>query len=149
MHLDDNAQQPIRGRSTDSHEQPSLWRRWIANLTGSSAPARPVDPATAEMLSVHATLRALPALLDGSQLPNGVVELLIEELEEPTRRLFDIHDGTVTLVEPGTAVPWACIAGSTTAWALALGRQHTTSELRVTGDEQLARRVLAALPRRA
>jgi hypothetical protein len=95
---------------------------------------------------VHATLRALPALLDSSSLPNGVVELLIEDFEEPTRQLFDIHDGHITLVEPGECVPWASIAGPPAAWTMALGPQRDTNELRLTGDEQLARRVLAALP---
>jgi hypothetical protein len=95
---------------------------------------------------VHATLRALPTLLDSSSLPNGVVELLVEDFEAPARQLFDIHDGRVTHVEPGECVPWACIAGPVTAWALALGPARNTSGLQLTGDKQLAWRVLAALP---
>lgn len=95
---------------------------------------------------MHATLRALPTLLDNSSLPNGVVELLIDDFEEPTRQLFDIHDGHITLVEPGAAVPWASISGPPTAWADALGPDRDVTALRITGDEQLARRVLEALP---
>jgi hypothetical protein len=94
---------------------------------------------------MHATLRALPTLLDGASLPNGVVELLIEDFEAPTRHLLDIHDGLVTLIEPGQCVPWACIAGPPTAWAKALGPEHNTTDLQLTGDEPLARRVLVAL----
>lgn len=90
----------------------------------------------------------LPTLLDSSSLPNGVVELLVEDLEAPTRQLFDIHDGAITLVEPGAAVPWASIAGPPTAWALALGPDRNLAALDVTGDERLALRVLAALPSR-
>jgi hypothetical protein len=120
--------------------------RWIAGATGHAAPKRDTIPTPADRLNVHATLRALPKLLDSSSLPNGVVELLIEDFEAPTRQLFDIHDGRVTLVEPGKCVPWASIAGPPTAWAMALGSERNTTELQLTGDEQLARRVLAAFP---
>lgn len=85
-------------------------------------------------------------MLDGSALPNGVVELVVDDLETPTRQLFDVHDGVVTLVEPGSAVPWASIAGPPAAWTLALGPACSTDGLRLTGDEALARRVLAVLP---
>jgi hypothetical protein len=122
--------------------------RWLANTTFGQARAERTPTTTpTEPLGVHATLRALPTLLDGSSLPNGVVELLIEDFEAPTRQLFDIHDGHVTFVEPGKCVPWACIAGSPAAWALALGATRDTAALQLTGDKQLARRVLAALPR--
>jgi hypothetical protein len=88
----------------------------------------------------------LPTLLDSASLPNGVVELQIEDFEAPTRQLFDIHDGQITLVEPGAAVPWASIAGPPTAWVQALGPERNVAELHLTGDQQLALRVLGALP---
>lgn len=123
--------------------------RWIAGSTLRAPLVKPVASTTAnEQLSVHDTLLALPTLLDGSSLPNGVVELLIEDVEESTRRLIDIHDGRVTLIEPGKCVPWACIAGPPTAWAMALGPARDTTELRLTGDEPLARHLLTALPQR-
>ena len=146
MHQDDNTQQPTSDHSLSWLGWPRGWPRWLRGTIHSPAPEPPADPATAEMLSVHATLRALPTLIDGSSLPNGVVELLIDDFEEPTRQLFDIHDGAIAPVEPGAAVPWACIAGTLTAWALALGPERNIGELRLTGDGQLARRVLAALP---
>ncbi|MGA9874471.1 MAG: hypothetical protein WBQ21_01545 [Solirubrobacteraceae bacterium] len=145
MRQDDNTQQPPNDRSFSPIGWPRAWRRWLGGTIRSPTPAPPADPATAEMLSVHATLRALPTLIDGSSLPNGVVELLIDDFEEPTRQLFDIHDGAIAHVEPGTAMPWACIAGTLAAWALALGPERNIAELQLTGDEQLARRVLAAL----
>jgi hypothetical protein len=126
--------------------------RWI---TGSTTPrAQPMTPppsasaSASEQVSVRDTLLALPTLLDGSSLPNGVVELLIEDFEAPTRQLFDIHNGHVTLVEAGSCVPWASIAGPATAWTMALGPERDTDALRLTGDESLARQVLTALPRR-
>jgi len=120
--------------------------RWIANATRPADPERTIDRSAPERLDVHATLLALPALLDGSILPNGVVELLIEDFEAPTRQLFDVQDGHIKLVEPGSTVPWASIAGPPTAWAMALGPERNVAGLRLTGDERLARRVLAALP---
>jgi hypothetical protein len=122
------------------------WLRWIASSTRHAETEPQTVPTLPDQLDVHATLRALPTLLDGSGLPSGVVELLIEDFEAPTRQLFDIHDGRVTLVEPGKCVPWACIAGPPSAWARALGPERDTTGLQLTGDEQLARRVLAALP---
>lgn len=97
-------------------------------------------------LNIHATLLSLPALLDSASLPNGVVELVIEDFEAPTRQLFDIHDGRITLVQPGAALPWASISGPPTAWVMALGPDRNLAELHLTGDHRLARRVLAALP---
>lgn len=126
--------------------QPRAWMRWLRRSSASSPTGK---RNRAKSPSVHATLCELPTLLDRSELPNGVVELLIEDFEAPIRQLFDIDDGKVTLVEPGKCVPWASIAGPPTAWALALGPERNTAELQLTGDEQLARRVLAALPQSA
>jgi hypothetical protein len=146
---DDETQQTADTSPFGIRMRPRAWMRWLASTTRQVETEPPADPSQAERLDVHATLRALPASLDGSTLPNGVVELLIEDFETPTRQLFDIHDGRVTLVEPGKCVPWACIAGPATAWANALGSAHDTTGLQLTGDEQLARRVLAALPRQS
>ena len=120
--------------------------RWIGSAIRTAPPERQIVPEHAGRLDVHAMLQALPTLLDGSSLPNGVVEFVIEDFEEPTRQLFDIHDGHIAFVEPGKCVPWASIAGPPTAWAMALGPERNTTALQLTGDEQLARRVLAALP---
>lgn len=122
--------------------------RWIKATRRAAQSEPPGNPLAIDALDVHAAVRALPMLLDKSNLPNGVVELVIEDFEAPTRQLFDIHDGTVTLVEPGATVPWASISGSAPAWMTALGPYGDLAKLCLTGDEQLAQRVLAALPRR-
>lgn len=127
--------------------RPRGWKRWFASASRrAELPPAAGAPATADQLDIHATLSVLPTLLDSASLPNGVVELLIEDFEAPTRRLFNIHDGHITPVEPGAAVPWASIAGPPTAWAMALGPERNVAELQLTGDERLARRVLGALP---
>jgi hypothetical protein len=122
--------------------------RWFTGARSRETATAEQERQASDRFDVHETLLALPALLDSTNLPDGVVELLIEDFEAPTRQLFDIHDGHVKLVEPGQCVPWASIAGPATAWAMALGPERNTGQLQLTGDEQLARRVLAALPRR-
>lgn len=121
--------------------------RWFTGATDGEATPDPQDQQASDRSSLHETLRALPTLLDSAGLPDGVVELLIEDFQAPIRKLLDIHDGQIELVEPGQCVPWASIAGPSTAWALALGAERNTTQLQLTGDKQLARRVLAALPR--
>lgn len=117
------------------------WMRWIA---GARTVAR--EPAETSAPSVSASVSRLPTLLDGSSLPNGVVELVVEDFDAPTRELFDVHDGVIAPIEPGSAVPWTSIAGPPAAWASALGPEHLVEGLRLTGDEALARRVIAAFP---
>lgn len=114
--------------------------RWIAGARTTTAQAA----STAS--SVCSRVCDLPVLLDASTLPDGVVELVVDDPEVPAHQLFDVRDGIVTLVELGSAVPWASIAGPPAAWTLALGPARSTGGLRLTGDEQLARRVLAAIP---
>jgi hypothetical protein len=114
--------------------------RWIAGVRTTAAQA------AGAASHVCARVHGLPALLDASALPNGVVELIVEDFETPMRQLFDVHDGVVKLVRPGSAVPWASIAGPAAAWTLALGPARSADGLRLTGDQALARRVLAAIP---
>jgi hypothetical protein len=128
------------------------WISWIGGLgigriwgAFSPEPEPDSDPAGTEQISL-ATLQALPTLLDGSTLPNGVVELVIEDVEAMARQLLDIHEGHIALAHPGQCVPWASISGPPTAWALALGPERDAAALQLTGDVQLALRVLAALP---
>jgi hypothetical protein len=143
---EDKMQQSLGGSPRKSDKGPRSWIRRVAGSNRRPAPERQIVPPTAERLSVHATLRTLPTLLDSSSLPNGVVELLIEDFEAPISQVFDIHDGRIALVEPGNAVPWTSIAGSATDWAMALGPERNLTALQLTGDKQLARRVLAAFP---
>jgi hypothetical protein len=142
---EDETQHSTTGGLRARRKRPRAWLRWLGGAARLTEPKLNLSAAAGEQLSAT-TLRALPALLDSSSLPNGVVELVIEDFETPTRQLFDINDGHITLVDPGECVPWASISGPPTAWAMALGPQRNTAALELTGDEQLAQRVLAALP---
>lgn len=102
--------------------------------------------ATSEGLDMRARVRLLPELLDARTLPNGVVELVIEDVDTPVRELFDVREGRVCAIEPGSAVPWASIVGPSRAWASALGPKRDPGGLRLVGDAHLARSVLAAMP---
>lgn len=92
-------------------------------------------------------LDLLPHLLDGSPLPNGIVEVVIEDARLSMRRLFDVHDGEIIPVEPGSAVPWTSIRGSHGAWTAALGCGRDVSQLYHTGEPELAEKILSALER--
>ncbi len=138
----------VTPRNVAPRKPPRAWRRWFGTGTRQDPAPPPPGLGTLERIDASA-LEALPALLDCSTLPNGVVELVIEDFEAPTRQLFDIHDGHIALVEPGQCVPWASISGSATAWARALGPDRDMSALKLTGDAPLARGVLAAMPRPA
>jgi hypothetical protein len=142
---EDETQQSAAETSPAHDKRTRTWMRWA------SFGSRRAKPGSEQAATGHArpsvsTLQALPSLLDCSSLPNGVVELVIDDFEDPSRQLFDINDGQVTLVAPGQCVPWASISGPPHAWVRALGPEHDTTALQLTGDEQLARRVLAALP---
>ena len=124
---------------------PRGWVKWFGATAFKEAPR--AERAASELGRIDAgSLRALPDLLDGSALPNGVVELVIEDFETPTRQLLDIHDGRIAFVEPGQCLPWASISGSATAWVQALGSDRDTGALELAGDTQLAQRVLDAFP---
>jgi len=145
---DDETQQLPKGDSSRRGLRPRAWVQWLTGAADRNAAQGAQDKQTNDHFSVEDALHALPTLLDGANLPDGVVELVIEDFEAPRSQLFDIHDGHVKLAEPGQCVPWASIAGPATAWTMALGPERDTQQLRLTGDEQLARRVLAALPQR-
>lgn len=116
---------------------------WLRRIAGREEARQDGDrPGTAPALDL------LPHLLDGSPLPNGVVEVVIDDPRSSTRRLFDLHDGEIVVVPPGSAVPWTSIRGSRNAWAAALGCGRDVSQLHHTGEPELAEKVLSALERR-
>jgi hypothetical protein len=132
----------VRTREPASADGRSPLRCWVCRIVGAGGRGSPERPDA----SVRAQVERLPALLDCSRLPNGIVELVLDDPDASLRRLFDVHDGVLTQIDPGSAVPWTSIAGSACAWACALGPERDLAGLQAVGDARLARSVLAALP---
>lgn len=106
-------------------------------------------PKHGERVDIDALFRLLPLLVEpDSELPDGTVELALSEPEDEMRHLLRIHEGRVLpdFEHPGGAAPLAGIEGDRVAWMDALGPLADASRLRLTGDEMLARRILAAIP---
>ncbi|HEY3960217.1 MAG TPA: helix-turn-helix domain-containing protein [Solirubrobacteraceae bacterium] len=107
------------------------------------------EPRAGERVDLGALLRLLPTLMGDTPLPGGIVELTVERTERPLRQLFDIREGRLEPIEDAPPkTPWARIEGAETAWIEALGPKRDHRKLRFAGDEQLAQRILAALPAR-
>jgi len=135
----DKAQQSADDRPRNPHRVTA----WLRRVAGRDEPGP-----NAEQAERTPALDILPRLLDGTPLPNGVVEVVIDDPRLSMRRVFDVHDGEIISVEPGSAVPWTSIRGSRGAWTAALGCTRDVSQLHHTGEPELAEKVLAALERR-
>jgi DNA-binding HxlR family transcriptional regulator len=106
-------------------------------------------PKQGERVDIDALFRLLPLLIEPEgDLPDGTVELALSEAELSTRHLLRIHEGQVQpdFEHPGTVTPLAGIEGDRSAWMATLGPLADSSQLRLSGDETLARRILAAIP---
>jgi DNA-binding HxlR family transcriptional regulator len=110
-------------------------------------------PQEGEHADLEALLRLLPALVeDGAALPDGVIETVISEPHRTVRHVFLVEQGRLLLCDEGAAATGrapaglrARIAGSAEAWTAALGPACERRRLRISGEAELARRVLAAL----
>lgn len=116
-------------------------------------------PRQGEQVDIDALFRLLPLLMEEEAgLPDGTVELTLQEPKGSIRHLLRLHSGRVQpdfehpgeeqtgLQRGGGAAPAAAIEGDRSAWMAALGPYVDLSRLRLSGDESLARRVLAAIP---
>jgi hypothetical protein len=120
------------------------------------------DPDEGERVDIEALMRLLPVLLtDTAGLPDADVELTLEDADTIARHSFSVREGSVVsdsfAVRQGPPMeadseridaPTVRIRGDRTAWTAALGPQGEGTRLRIAGDRKIARRVLAALPRR-
>jgi DNA-binding HxlR family transcriptional regulator len=110
-------------------------------------------PHEGEHVDLDALLRLLPALVeDGAALSEGMIETVLSEPRRTIRHHFCAERGRLRLcdgaAETTTERPAgarARIAGSAEAWAAALGPAGDRRRLRISGEAQLARRLLAAL----
>jgi DNA-binding HxlR family transcriptional regulator len=105
------------------------------------------DPHMREQIDIGVILGMLPTLLGEVTLPNGVVEMVVEQRGETEQHLFDLNEGRLTPIELGVTVPWTRLAGRPQAWIDALGPGCRYQALQITGDQRLGVYLLDALPR--
>jgi DNA-binding HxlR family transcriptional regulator len=105
-------------------------------------------PGADEHIEIDMLIRQLPLLLDGAQLPSGVIELIVERPDDPLRRVMSLDRGQVTLLrkELHSVMPWARLAGDEQSWIAAFGPKRVRDGLVITGDRGLASALLDALP---
>jgi DNA-binding HxlR family transcriptional regulator len=107
-------------------------------------------PATRGQVAADALLRQLPALLDAEAgLAEGSVEAVLTRRRQRISHWFRMADGRlqatdVARVQGGARV---CVEGNDAAWVAALGPALDQSKLRISGEEQLATQIFAALAR--
>jgi DNA-binding HxlR family transcriptional regulator len=121
------------------------------------------QPQERERVDVAALLRLLPSIVGShTELPDGSLEAVLTDAGAPTRFRYRVSGGHLSIVEgseqpattpgpdgepaPAPERPSASIRGSAEAWIAALGPIGGDEALAITGNEPLARGVLAALP---
>ncbi len=105
-----------------------------------------------EIVDPGALLRGLPLLLEEPvDVPDGAVELILDERGGRRRYLAEIKDGQVTMwTSEETEDPpeiTARIAGDWRGWATALGPDADASHLSLSGSKAQARRLLGSIAR--
>jgi hypothetical protein len=128
-------------------------------------------PGTHEQADLAVLLRLLPALVETTSLPDGTLRALVTDTNPPILHRYRIAAGRLRVdadrgesAEPAPGPPAfdatdaargtpaseqrvsAEIRGDADAWIAALGPDADHSQLRLSGDERLARAVLAGLP---
>lgn len=101
-------------------------------------------PQPREHIAIGEIVRMLPGLLVDERLTGGPLELVIEGRKGRERYAFEIVNGRLHPIEPGIT-PATRMAGSPFDWVDALGPRRDYAALRVTGELQLAKRLLKAL----
>ena len=106
-------------------------------------------PRRGEHVDLDALLRLLPVLLEeDAPLPEGVVEVRVTGPDDPIRHRFAVRESRLHALATGSKRrPTASLSGDRDSWTAALGPQGLGTRLQVTGDEVLARRVIAGVTR--
>lgn len=101
-------------------------------------------PQPREQIAIGEIFRALPELLASERLVGGPLELVVEDRGRRERYVFEIVDGRLRAVAPGLT-PATRMSGEPFDWVDALGPRRNYAALQVTGELQLAKRLLKAL----
>jgi DNA-binding HxlR family transcriptional regulator len=100
-----------------------------------------------ERVDLDVLLRLLPALAgEGASLPEGVLEVVVTDADPPVRYRYEVKGGGLHTHDGPGGTAEAAVHGDTDAWIAALGSMGDHTRLRLTGDERLAKAVLASLP---
>lgn len=101
-------------------------------------------PRASESVDLGAIFRLAPGLLSPSTT-SGTVEFDVDEPEGRNAYAFTLSEQGAKLEEHSADAPDARVAGSPDAWVRAFSPERDRSGLSVTGDSQLAERLLDGL----
>ncbi|HEY3827897.1 MAG TPA: helix-turn-helix domain-containing protein [Solirubrobacteraceae bacterium] len=101
-------------------------------------------PQPREHIAIGEIFRLLPDMLADERFSGGPLELVVEGRTTRERHVFEIKDGRLLPVAIGIA-PATRMAGGPFDWVEALGPRRNYGALQVTGELQLAKRLLKAL----
>jgi DNA-binding HxlR family transcriptional regulator len=99
-------------------------------------------PRAAERVDIGAIFRLAPGLLE--KIGKGCVELTIDGQDEPVSYTL-VAGGRVEIEQRSAERADARVSGTTEAWIAAFSPGGNTRGLRISGDKQLAKRVLDRL----
>ncbi len=109
-------------------------------------------PSPSEHVAIGQILCLLPAVLADArlpgELPDGVLELVVQEHRGRERHIFEVRDGRLRATEPDPGGPDTRMVGTPGAWVDALGPARDCAALQIVGDLALAGRLLGVLPDR-
>ncbi|HEY1524423.1 MAG TPA: winged helix-turn-helix transcriptional regulator [Solirubrobacteraceae bacterium] len=101
-------------------------------------------PRSGEAIDLGAIFRLIPGLLSPQDL-SGSITLAVRWNGEQTSYTVLEADGEIAFLERDEGQTTAQIAGTTSAWIRALSPEHDRRELEISGDAELAGRLIAAL----
>jgi DNA-binding HxlR family transcriptional regulator len=103
-------------------------------------------PRASERIDVGAIFRLIPGLANGAGSTSGTVQLTIDDGSSgPIVYRVTMSPGRAEIAEGGDRPSDAQLSGTTAAWVQALAPAGERSELRTTGDAQLASTLLDML----
>lgn len=105
------------------------------------------DPQAREQVDIGAFIRLLPTLLKDNELPDGVIEMVVELPERTEHHVFQIQSSVLNLTgNASSLVVQTSVTGCPAEWIDALGPECAAHRLKITGDRGLAEQLFNHLP---
>ncbi len=101
-------------------------------------------PRSGEAIDLGAIFRLIPGLLVAGDV-DGSIGLSVRGSDKETNYTVSTADGMVRLVERDEGPTTAQIEGTTSAWISALSPEHDRRGLEISGDAELAGRLITSL----